>query len=469
MLSHRELRGSIPRLRAHLSRASGKALVLLSGCTCVDLVAAYLAVLEAGHAVLFAAPDLDRGQQDRLARTFQPDLLVKVAQAHSPSRTDPPRGYRHLFDEGALSVWGGAPREHPAIHDDLALVLLTSGSIGEPQGVRLSYANLMSNAKSISESLGITPADRAITSLPLHYSYGLSVLNSHLFSGASIVLAADSPTSRNFWRTFSSCGATTFAGVPLAYSALLRTLSRSWPQLLRTATQAGGPMPVELVRRYSGLAQENGARFVVMYGQTEATARISCLDTVAEPEYIGSVGTAVPGGRLRIDPSEAGSIGGADGEVVYEGPNVMMGYATGRGDLATGDSLRGTLRTGDLGSIRDGRLYLTGRLKRVCKIASRRVSLDEFQDALTAQYGAAAVELGGVITLFHTGPDSPSLQAEVRRACDAFGISTAYVRLQDLAALPRTSAGKVDYQALTLATHQDPEYHGQAGETRVPL
>ena len=190
-------------------------------------------------------------------------------------------------------------------------------------------------------------------------------------------------------------------------------LGKLAPPSLRTLTQAGGRLDPALVRHFHGVAAARGGRLFVMYGQTEATARISVLSPDELPAHAGSVGRALPGGALAIDP---------DGEVIYRGPNVMMGYAEDRADLARGDELGGVLRTGDLGRLdADGRLWITGRVKRIAKVFGLRVNLDELEAWLRGQPDApvvAAIAGDDKLRVFVEG-GAPDALAAIKRALAA--------------------------------------------------
>jgi acyl-CoA synthetase (AMP-forming)/AMP-acid ligase II len=328
-----------------------------------------------------------------------------------------------------------------AIHPDLAVLLSTSGSTGSPKAVRLSYANLQANARSIAEYLELKPGDRAITTLPFSYSYGLSVINSHLLAGASVVLTDAGLTSREFWTQFQTHTVTSFAGVPFTYQMLQRLNPEKLPlDSLDTLTQAGGKLTPALTEYFCGLAKRRGWRFFVMYGQTEATARISYVPPRALARKIGSIGIPIPGGSMSI---------AADGELVFAGPNVMMGYADSKDDLAKGDELHGILHTGDLASQdADGYFFLKGRLKRFVKVHGNRVALDALESALEDAIHAPVAVTGNdekiaIHTLMHVSEDA--VRQTIR---DLFGFHGSTYTITLMAELPMTASGKKDYGRL---------------------
>lgn len=353
----------------------------------------------------------------------------------------------------ATSMMGGelvAMDEEPAtLHPDLAVMLATSGTTGSSKYVRLSAANVNANARSIASYIGLTPAERPVTSLPFHYSFGLSVLNSHWLAGATVVLTAESVVQRTFWDIVREHGCTSIAGVPYTYQMLERVGYREMdlPSLL-TMQQAGGALDRKLTAIYGEHMLRKGGRFFVMYGQTEATARIAWVPPDRLADKLGSAGVAIPGGHLRIespDGAEAGSP--PTGEVIYEGPNVMLGYAERRGDLQAGDQLQGVLRTGDIGYLDDeGFLFLTGRSKRIAKVFGLRINLDEVELMLRESGPAAVIASDEVIWGFCAfGSDASVL--ELREALSRrLRIHRSALLLRHVDQIPVTASGKVDYR-----------------------
>ncbi len=387
-------------------------------------VARYLGALAARRPIALLDPDLDREVLLALVERFQPVRVTGVTDA-------PPEGYRADGD-----AWA---RETPAVvpHPDLALLLTTSGSTGNPKLVRLSRDAVLSNAAAIGESLGITADDVAPTTLPLFYTYGLSVLNSHLLRGATVLLERGGILQRDFWTAVGEHGVTSLAAVPYQYEMLrrLRFDPAAHPSL-RMLTQAGGRLRTELVKDFS---ERMSGRLYVMYGQTEATARMAVLPPDRVADKLGSAGLAIPGGAFSI----------VDDEVVYTGPNAMMGYADGAADLALGDELGGKLRTGDLGRLDDeGFLFITGRLKRIGKVFGVRVNLDDVERTLAPHGAVAAVAGDDKLHVFVEGADT-ALARSVRSELAGFlGTHHSGLDVRGIDALPLLPTGKVDYRSL---------------------
>lgn len=403
-------------------------LVLIEGANTAEAVTAYLAALQHGHVALMV-PEGRPAQLQQMVEAYDPDVVL-----------------RHQHER-----WLADPRRDGTAHDlhpDLALLLSTSGSTGSPKLVRLSHDNLRSNAASIASYLRLTPDDRAATSLPLHYCYGLSVVNSHLFTGAGLVLTDGSVVDECFWRRFDAAGATSFAGVPYTFDLLEHSgfADRDLPSL-RYVTQAGGRLAPDRVRAWAELGQRRGWDFVVMYGQTEATARMAYLPADLAASRPESIGVAIPGGSLRLEPVSEATEPGV-GELVYEGPNVMMGYAESPADLTAGRTVD-ALRTGDLARISDGLIEIVGRRGRQAKVFGLRLDLDRIETTLAARVRPAEVRclaVGDALHAFTTRRRSSSrLHAELAELC---GLPRSAVRVHTVAELPRTCAGKPDHAAL---------------------
>ena len=340
--------------------AGRRGLVFLSARNDFASVAALIGAIAASHAVALLDPELSAELREALIARYRPEYLIDSDRMIEPVRLS-----------------GAGADQSGDVHHDLAILLSTSGSTGSPKFVRLPLSALLSNARAIASVLEIAPDDVAAAHLPLHYSFGLSVLTSHLVMGARIRLTHRGFTDRAFWGAMKKAKITHLPGVPFHFQMMqkLRYQRLSLPDL-KSLAQAGGYLDIDARRAAHDYMTARGGRFFVMYGQTEASPR---LTTLAHDEFArapASVGKALPGGRLEIlNPDEKGH-----GEIVYHGSNVMMGYAESRADLARGDDHRGRLETGDIGFLDfAGRLTLTGRSKRFGKVYGLRVNLDEVE------------------------------------------------------------------------------------------
>jgi hypothetical protein len=442
--------GLAAAVRAEAERLPAtRQLVLIAAENTVDWLVTYLAALSRGHVVLLVPGD-------------RPDHVEGLEQCYRPGTVVRRTG----------SAWTTTVQDEGSDHDlhpDLALLLPTSGSTGSPKLVRLSRDNLDSNAASIVQALGLTDRDRAMATLPVHYSYGLSIVHSHLACGGSLVLSDHSVVDPCYWELVRRSGATGISGVPHTYELLERVgLAEMDLPGLRTLTQAGGALPLETASRFRALAAERGWRFSTMYGQTEATARMAVLPPALSAAHPDAVGVAVPGGAFRVEPidppggGEASASGAREvGELVYTGPNVMLGYATSPADLAMGREVH-ELYTGDLGTVDDsGVVRVVGRRSRFAKVLGLRLDLDHLErDLATDGAPVRCVDLDGRLGLVTPAPDHAEvlLGAVSRR----HGIPRTSVVVLDGCEPPVLATGKPDYVGMrglleTVATDFDTE------------
>ena len=432
-LTYRELADRTDALAATLG---GEArLVIIEFDNVLACVLAYLACLRAGHPVILAEP----GSTERDPRTSATYGATSIFhQADGAWRFDVIDGAR----PGTL-------------HPELCVLLSTSGTTGSPKLVRLSGANLQANAESIAAYLHITPDERAITSLPLYYSYGMSVLHSHLQAGAALLLTARSVAEDAFWDLFEREGATTLSGVPFTFDLLERVgfRARHYPAL-RYLTQAGGRMPAERVALYAQWARDNGKQLFVMYGQTEASPRMAYVPPEQLADNADCIGVPIPGGSFELVGEDGAPIAGVDrpGELVYRGPNVMMGYALSAHDLAKGSGPQ-ALRTGDLACLRaNGNYYIVGRKSRFSKILGLRISLDEIEQWLHARGGQGIVTGDDKLVVAAVG--HPTDLADLKRAlAQRFGLPLSAVAALWLDPLPTLPSGKFDYRQVLQLGH----------------
>ena len=337
------------------------------------------------------------------------------------------------------------------IHPDVLLCLTTSGTTGSPKLVKLTEENLRSNAESIAEYLHITDKERAITSLPMYYSFGMSVINSHLIKGATLLLTDKAVIQREFLNFLKDGKATSIAGVPYTYEMLrrLRFLKMDLPQL-KTMIQAGGKLNANIVKEYVEAAQANGKEFIVMYGQTEAAPRMSYLPFDKALDKYASIGIAIPGGKLSVRDVNDQEIMApdTDGELIYEGPNVCMGYAECIEDLSKGDENHGVLHTGDVARFdSDGYFYITGRMKRFVKVWGNRCNLDATEQLVkTITTSCACVGVDDKITVFVT---QDGLEDRIKSyLVDKTGLNIRAFDVKVVDVIPTLSSGKLDYQTM---------------------
>jgi long-chain acyl-CoA synthetase len=408
-----------------------------------EAIATYFASLRASVPVCLCEPN--RKAFEQLVTFYKPSALAL------PIEIAGVEGYEiksHLGPDWVLWHLSGSTPFAGEVHPKLSVLLTTSGSTGSVKLVRLSERNLIANAKAIANYLELSASERPILSLPLQYSYGLSVLNSHMVVGASVVLTNDSFIRPEFWNSFAEHSCSSFAGVPYSYETLHRLgWSPKEHSSLRYFTQAGGSLKTSVMSHYLKEAEQNNQRFFVMYGQTEATARISYVPPNQLFRKLGSIGIPISGGTLMLDPFEDRP---GPAELVYSGPNVMLGYAEQSGDLAKGDVQHGILKTGDLARIdEDGFYYLEGRIARFAKLFGKRMNLTDIETLVEDRFGirAVALDMNGYLQLLaeQATPDSLS---EIRQfLAERIEVTPVAIRTQSVSSIPLTSSGKKNYGA----------------------
>ena len=428
-LSYRELRNQIAATGI-IFRTDRKNLVMCLLPRSIDAVITYLAVAASGHAIMMVDPS--HPDRQGLVDRYKPDWIV---MANEYSFDD----YR-LTDQsiGLIKVMKAINSSPAPIHNDLFLILLTSGSTGDSKGVRLSYMNITHNTLAIIDSLNLDASMRGCVHLPLAYSFGLSLLHMHLSVGGSCFLTEHGIMERPFWEKNTLHAITHFAGIPYHYHMLLRLDPEQLSiQRIKTFLQAGGKLSRDILEKMTSWIEKNHGRFFIMYGQTEASPRMACLDVIRHRDKLSTVGQPLKGGDFTI----------VDDEIIYRGKNVAMGYASGRKDLALEDVNGGCLRTGDTGFIdNDGYLTITGRRQRFAKLFGQRIALDHLEQ-ITAPVAEAYFTEGTDRILIFTG--TPNKTSEILELLhNRTGLPATWFDVRFQANLPRTANGKIDYRKL---------------------
>lgn len=431
-----------------LAGAVGKRCLVFSLCRNeIGSVVGYVSFLSNGIVPVMLNSHLDGKLLDNLLSTYHPSFLWT------------PEDQVGQFEaEKVYSAYGYAllktnyEKTYP-LYEELALLLTTSGSTGSPKFVRQSYANILDNAQSIVKYLKLDATERPITTLPMNYTYGLSIINSHLLVGAMILVTDKGLMQKEFWSFFNEAGATSFGGVPYTYEMLdkLRFYRRDLPTL-RTMTQAGGKILPELHEKFAKYAAERGKQFIVMYGQCEATARMGYLPAEKAVEKKGSMGIVIPGGKFRLVDVNGAEITTphTTGELVYEGKNVTLGYAECGDDLSKGDERHGVLETGDMAQFdEDGFFYIVGRKKRFLKIFGNRVNLDEVDRLIKSEF-KIEVASSGVDDHMYIFVTDDNLADPVRDFVIAkTGLNPIAFKVIVIGEIPKNDAGKTLYKELT--------------------
>lgn len=444
-LTYGELKELTDELKEHLISRS------LAFCLCENSpasVTGYLACLNSKTVPLLIDKKIDNALLEHMLSVYSPNFVYAPADI-AEKFADHEQVYS-IMNYVLMKAKEYKPIE---LFEDLALLLTTSGSTGSPKLVRQSYRNIQSNAESIAEYLELTEKERPITTLPMNYTYGLSIINSHLEAGATILMTDESMGMKAFWTFFDEQEATSFGGVPFTYEMLkkIRFFKMKVPSL-RYMTQAGGKLSPELHREFALWCEERGKQFIVMYGQTEATARMGYLEGSKSLEKYGSMGKPIPGGKFKLIDVDGNEINEPErtGELVYEGDNVTLGYAEKREDLAKGDERGGVLVTGDMAKFdAEGYYYIVGRKKRFLKIFGNRVNLDEIDRIIKREFPDIDCASAGEDDHMKTFITNVDLTDKVRQwLSNTTHLSETAFEVFYIEEIPKNEAGKVLYKEL---------------------
>jgi len=399
----------------------------------IKALVAYLASLKKKDTAFLIDAKTSSNSLKRLILLYKPHWIFSFKKLYLT------KGYKsYALENYFLYILEHSDIEH-ILFIELALLLSTSGATGSGKTVRLSYSNLASNACSIAEYLCLSSNDRTITSLPMYYSYGLSLINSTLQSGGTILLTNKSIVESSFWEFACESRTTSFAGVPFTYEILNRMKLKplyNIPSLLRVM-QAGGPLSHELALKLYNISTQLSWQFYIMYGQTEATARISYLPPEKAAEKVGSIGISIPRGQMSISLND---------ELVYQGPNVMLGYAQKISDLAKPDECQGLLYTGDIVKQDDeGYFFIVGRKNRFIKLLGLRLNLDELEKKLEHEFAQAIMCTGSDEFLFILIESEDLLKQLKIFIENNFQLPSHSYSVIYSESFPRTSVGKKDY------------------------
>lgn len=446
-LTYRQLDEAGKNLCAQIG---GRSLVFIMSNNEIGSLIGYTGMLNGSIVPVMLKHDLDREMLRSLYEEYRPACIWAPSRMINECSFD---GCETVYsDYGYVLLRTPFPIKKE-MNPELALLLTTSGSTGSPKFVRQSYENIRANTDSIVEYLHLDQNERAITTLPMNYTYGISIINTHLAAGAQILLTNHSLMEKAFWNFFKENGATSFGGVPYTYEILkrLRIFQMELPTL-RTMTQAGGKLLPELHKEFAEYAEKTGREFVVMYGQCEATARMGYLPPSRALEKYGSMGIAIPGGRFELIDVNGKVIDEPDvaGELVYYGKNVTLGYAQCEADLKLGDERKGKLLTGDMAKKdKDGFYYIVGRKKRFLKIYGNRVNLDETERMLRNAFPDDEVACAGTDDkLYIFATDRAHLLEMKTFLSQKTGLNGAAFHTVEINAIPHNESGKILYKDL---------------------
>lgn len=400
-------------------------------------IAWVMATILSGNVPLILSANTDQQLLQNLIDTYRPQYVCRPSE-------DPDDLYGY-----SMTATGEDKCE---MYSGLSHLLPTSGSTGSPKLVRHKYDNIEAAGLNISTFFRLTDNDRPLMVLPLHYTMGLSMVFSHLKVGATILITDRNMTDPMFWKFIKEERATSFTGVPFSFEILdkMRFTRMKLPDLT-LLTQGGGKMPAELNLKFAEYCRDNGKRWVATYGQSEGTARMAWLPEKYAISKMGSIGIAVPNGRLSLRDSDGNEItrSPASGEMCYEGKNVTMGYARCREDLALGDERHGFLPTGDIAyRDADGFYFIKGRMKRFLKIFGNRIGLDECDQIVKAKVSCECACTGNDNLLIVYLTDRKESDKAKNALVEAVHLPANAIDVRFIETIPKNEAGKILFSKL---------------------
>ena len=408
----------------------------------IEFLTAYISFFKKEIVQMLLNPKISTTFLNELIETYMPNYIFLPN-----SRTNDLKSGEVLNELDNYKIIELNKSNSYSLNKELALLLGTSGSTGSKKFVRISYQNIYHNTRDIVNFLKIDESHRTITTMPPFYTYGLSVINTHLFTGASILVTNARTIEKTFWKLMMDEKICSFAGVPYFYEVLnkLKFDKINLPHI-KYFTQAGGALRKDLIEYFLAYSEKNKKQFIVMYGQTEATARMTYLPYKMLKKKIGSVGIPIPGGKIHLMSDN--SKNDKKGEIIYEGKNVSLGYARNFADLIKEDQNKGRLKTGDL-AVKDneGYLYITGRKSRDIKLFGHRVSLDEIEQILFKKgYNCKCCGSDNKVTIFYT--DSTYNGEILKYISKQTNIYLDCFTLKYIKKFPLNENGKASYEKL---------------------
>ena len=350
-----------------------KNIVLIFCDNSYEFIVTYVAAIKFNQVLILLDSQLNKKDYEKILNKYKPNFIFckKSFDINNYTKVLKLNEYSFLKRKILFNF---------PINKEISCLISTSGTTGEKKFVKIGKSNLLSNTLGITKMLGIKKKDITITTMPPNYSYALSIINTHLMNGAKIILNRYSLIDRNFWDLFNKYKPCNLNGVPYIFEILNKIGFEKLKKNLRYITQAGGKLEKKLRDKIIEFCKDENIKFYIMYGQAEASPRISIMPWNLLQKFPDSVGLPLPGGKIKIKKKSKAD---TDGEIVYKGKNVFLGYSNSYRDLKNKDKIKGILNTGDIGFLdKNNLIHLTGRKKRILKIFGIRISLDLLEQEL---------------------------------------------------------------------------------------
>lgn len=412
----------------------------------VESLAIFLGMIESQMIPLLLNAGLDQSLLTAYLDVYEPRYICRP-KSHMPMSGE----LRSVLDVGGYVIVE-CRHEVYTVNEALAFLLSTSGTTGSPKLVRHRLSNMVENAKNVAKAFRFTEKERALANLPIYFTQGLNVALANLCVGATVILSNLNLMSKEFWTMLREQRVTSITGVPFSYEVMIRLgfLKMNLPDL-KIINEGGGRLNSRLFKAIAEYAQRTGKQFIPTYGSTETTSRMAYLPPELSINKIGSIGHALPGGRIELidDNGNVITVPYTQGELVYYGPNVTLGYAFCREDLRKGDERHGRYATGDIAYFdEDGCYFIVGRKGRFTKIFGYRIGLDELEKILRDQFAVTFACTGDDKNVFIYTEQPVDGKLVIGFISEKIGLLASVFRVIQLKKIPRNSYGKVLYKDL---------------------
>ena len=418
-------------------------LVAVNAENSFEFVVVYLSALRNHFTLLILPKKIGKDEQSKIFKDFKVNIHAILESFNARST---------VMKISKIKIY-----KTDGVNSKIKLLLMTSGTLSMPKFAKISLENVIENTKSIISSLPISPFHTTVTSLPMNYAYGISILNSHLFSKAQVLMTNHSVLDKKFWHLINEFKVSSFGGVPKQYEIINKLIENlKLAESLEYLTQAGGRLSLKVQESIRN-SNNSKIKFYVMYGQTEATARISVLEDLDWIRKAGSVGKAISNVKISIDSktlakeslefyTELGLATCNIGEITVKGKNIFLGYAHDYNDLVCSQFSIEVLRTGDIGYMDDEDfLYVLGRLNRDVKIDGKRVNLDFLERSCSNHFEIhAIIEKSDKLCVIVPLGNKNILDFLVRDT----GLSKSNLKLVEIDQVPLLSTGKINLKEL---------------------
>lgn len=361
-------------------KINSKSIILMICNNSIQSFTAYISFIKNGHITILLDISFSELFIKNIINKFKPNYIFSSKNYFKNDKL------KKILDIDGYLIFKTKIKKNYKINYINNLLLTTSGTTQNPKMVRLSNKNLYANTKNIIDYLNIKSNHTTITTMPMAYSYGLSIINSHIEAGSSIVVNNKTIFDKAFWKAIEKFKVTSFGGVPSFYEMLKRLKVENMKlNSLKYLTQAGGKLDLNSLKNLNNIFKLKKIKFYIMYGQTEAGPRMSYLSPKMIDKFPGSIGKPLKNSFFEIIDESGKKIKNSlgEGELVFYGDNVSLGYAKNIIDLYKGDENKKKLYTGDIGiRNKEGFYFITGRKNRFIKISGLRIDIEDIEQFL---------------------------------------------------------------------------------------